>query len=296
MPCERCREDSPPGARFCPSCGAKLPEVCAACGETLPGGARFCPSCGRPTTPDAKVPEHPATRPVPPPPTPAPATIPPMAPPAPAALDPRDRPPTVYTPAHLAEKILTSRSMLEGERKPVTVLFCDLANSTPLAERLGPETMHLLLSRFFEAALATVHRFEGTVNQFLGDGFMALFGAPVAHEDHARRAVLAAVALAEAFRAHPVTLDGSPSVTLEVRMGLHTGLVVVGAIGDNLRMDYTGRSLTSRGRRRRSTSWAWRPSWQATSTGPWPTRTRRCAASTRSATARPPSPPSPSSP
>src|SRR5437667_7805316 len=244
MPCERCREDSPPGARFCPSCGAKLPEVCAACGETLPGGARFCPSCGRPTTPDAKVPAHPATRPVPPPPTPAsppaPATVPPMAPPAPAALDPRDRPPTVYTPAHLAEKILTSRSMLEGERKPVTVLFCDLANSTPLAERLGPETMHLLLSRFFEAALATVHRFEGTVNQFLGDGFMALFGAPVAHEDHARRALHAALGIRHVLGTYEDELQRERGFTFQVRQGLNTGLVAVGSIGTDLRMDYTG--------------------------------------------------------
>ena len=101
--------------------------------------------------------------------------------------------PLSYTPKHLAEKILTSRSALEGERKQVTVLFCDLANSTPIAERLGPEHMHTLLNRFFELALEAVHRYEGTINQFLGDGFMALFGAPIAHEDHARRGVLAAL-------------------------------------------------------------------------------------------------------
>src|SRR5215510_3269368 len=104
------------------------------------------------------------------------------------------REPLSYTPKHLAEKILTSRSALEGERKQVTVLFCDLANSTPIAERLGPEHMHTLLNRFFELALSEVHLYEGTINQFLGDGFMALFGAPLAHEDHARRAVLAALA------------------------------------------------------------------------------------------------------
>src|SRR5947199_6952701 len=105
------------------------------------------------------------------------------------------REPLSYTPKHLAEKILTSRSALEGERKQVTVLFCDLANSTPIAERIGPEHMHTLLNRFFELALSEVHRYEGTINQFLGDGFMALFGAPLAHEDHARRGVFAALAL-----------------------------------------------------------------------------------------------------
>jgi hypothetical protein len=103
--------------------------------------------------------------------------------------------PLSYTPPHLAEKILTTRSALEGERKQVTVFFCDLANSTALAERLGPEAMHTLLNQFFELALSEVHRYEGTINQFLGDGFMALFGAPIAHEDHARRAVLAAVGI-----------------------------------------------------------------------------------------------------
>src|SRR5260221_14728945 len=121
------------------------------------------------------------------------------APSTPASISPPMtepvREPLSYTPPHLAEKILTSRSALEGERKQVTVLFCDLANSTPIAERIGPEAMHTFLNRFFEVALNEVHRYEGTINQFLGDGFMALFGAPLAHEDHARRAVLAALAL-----------------------------------------------------------------------------------------------------
>src|SRR5499427_4154717 len=107
----------------------------------------------------------------------------------------QERVPLAYTPRHLAEKILTSRTALIGERKQITVLFCDLANSTALAERLGPEAMHTLLQHFFELALREVHRYEGTVNQFLGDGFIALFGAPVAHEDHAWRAILAALGL-----------------------------------------------------------------------------------------------------
>jgi class 3 adenylate cyclase/tetratricopeptide (TPR) repeat protein len=148
-----------------------------------------------------------------------------------------ERDPLSYTPKHLAEKILTSRSALEGERKQVTVLFCDLANSTPIAERIGPEAMHTLLNRFFEVALNEVHRYEGTINQFLGDGFMALFGAPLAHEDHARRAVLAALALQRTLQE---THLGEPyGVECAFRMGLNSGLVVVGSIGDNLRMDYS---------------------------------------------------------
>jgi class 3 adenylate cyclase len=154
--------------------------------------------------------------------------------------------PLTYTPPYLAEKILTSRRALEGERKQVTVLFCDLTNSTALAERLGPEAMHTVLNRFFELALAEVHRYEGTINQFLGDGFMALFGAPLAHEDHARRAVLAALEIQQTLRQECVDVGllaagmapASP-LQLSVRMGLNTGLVVVGSIGDNLRMDYT---------------------------------------------------------
>ena len=119
------------------------------------------------------------------------------------------------------------------------MLFCDLVGSTALAERLGAEGMHVLVNAFFEAALAEVHRYEGTVNQFLGDGFMALFGAPLAHEDHARRAALAALGLARALRDRPVAVAPGTEVSLTIRMGLHTGFVVVGAIGDNLRMDYT---------------------------------------------------------
>jgi class 3 adenylate cyclase len=147
------------------------------------------------------------------------------------------RAPLSYTPKHLAEKILTSRSALEGERKQVTVLFCDLANSTSIAERIGPEAMHTLLNRFFEVALHEVHRYEGTINQFLGDGFMALFGAPIAYEDHARRAVFAALALQRTLQeAH---LGELYEVECAFHMGLHSGLVVVGSIGDNLRMDYS---------------------------------------------------------
>src|SRR2546425_3450067 len=161
--------------------------------------------------------------------------------PEPAASPPieHEREPLSYTPKHLAEKILTSRSALEGERKQVTVLFCDLANSTPIAERLGPEHMHTLLNRFFALALDAVHRYEGTINQFLGDGFMALFGAPLAHEDHARRAVLAAVALHRALQDHQAELGEPYGVTCVFRMGLNTGLVVVGSIGNHLRMDYS---------------------------------------------------------
>ena len=167
----------------------------------------------------------------------APPPVPGTPEPTSAPASDHEREPLSYTPKHLAEKILTSRSALEGERKQVTVLFCDLANSTPIAERIGPEHMHTLLNRFFELALHDVHRYEGTINQFLGDGFMALFGAPLAHEDHARRGVLSALALQRTLTEADL---GKPyGEECKFRMGLNSGLVVVGSIGDNLRMDYS---------------------------------------------------------
>ena len=133
--------------------------------------------------------------------------------------------PMSYTPQHISAQILGVRSAIEGERKQVSVLFCDIVASSALAE-LGPEEFHLVIDRFFRVALAEVHRYEGTVNQFLGDGFMALFGAPIAHEDHARRAVLAALGIAA-------------RAEVRIRIGINSGLVVVGTIGDDLRVDYT---------------------------------------------------------
>ena len=209
MQCPRCRHDLPSDAQFCPECGTRLSPSCAQCGTENAPGHKFCKKCGQPLG-AAPIEREPA----------------------------RFASPQAYTPKHLAEKILTSKSALEGERKQVTVLFCDIANSTALAERLGPEAMHDLLDRFFELALDEVHRYEGTVNQFLGDGFMALFGAPIAHEDDARRGVLAGLGIQGRLRErrHDLQTGGDE---LAVRMGLNTGFVVVGRIGDNLRMDYT---------------------------------------------------------
>jgi class 3 adenylate cyclase/tetratricopeptide (TPR) repeat protein len=147
--------------------------------------------------------------------------------------------PHAYTPAHLAERILKDRSALAGERKQVTVLFADVSGFTSISEQLDPEDVHALINRAFELMLAEIHRYEGTVNQFLGDGLMALFGAPIAHEDHAQRAAHAAIAMQGALERYREELRRQRSIDFRVRMGLNTGLVVVGAIGDNLRMDYT---------------------------------------------------------
>jgi class 3 adenylate cyclase/tetratricopeptide (TPR) repeat protein len=209
MTCLRCHSQNRDGARFCRVCGATLTQACPACGTELAVGSRFCDGCG------AQV----------------------VGNPAPAG--PAFGSPASYTPKHLAEKILVSRSALEGERKQVTVLFADISGFTGLSERLDPEDVHRLITRAFELILAEVHRYEGTVNQFLGDGIMALFGAPVAHEDHARRAVHAALAIGETLAAFGRELERDRRITFRVRQGLNTGLVVVGSIGNDLRMDYT---------------------------------------------------------
>jgi predicted ATPase/class 3 adenylate cyclase len=147
--------------------------------------------------------------------------------------------PESYTPAHLAEKILTSRTALEGERKQVTVLFADVSGFTSISEQLDPEEVHHLMNRAFELMLGEVHRYEGTINQFLGDGVMALFGAPIAHEDHAQRAVHAALGMHRVLQGYGAELHRTQGIAFRVRLGLNTGLVVVASIGDNLRMDYT---------------------------------------------------------
>src|SRR6516225_1241093 len=166
-------------------------------------------------------------------------------PPAAAPSPEPTRAPLAYTPKHLADKILTTRSALEGERKQVTVLFTDVAGFTTLAEQLDPEVVHEIINRCFEGITAEVHRFEGTINQYTGDGVMALFGAPLALEDHAQRACHAALHLRDALRRYGDTLRVERGLNFSVRMGINSGEVVVGAIGDDLRMDYTALGHTA---------------------------------------------------
>jgi len=213
MTCPQCRSQNEPDASFCTQCGARLERRCPACDTPNAGDARFCKRCGHGLAPSA-------------------ATAPPEAPAPPTS-------PLSYTPKHLAEKILTSRSALEGERKQVTVLFVDVSGFTAVSEGLDPEDVHALMTRAFELMLAEVHRYEGTVNQFLGDGIMALFGAPIAHEDHAQRAAHAALGIRKALERYQDELRRRRRITFQARQGLNTGLVVVGSIGADLRMDYT---------------------------------------------------------
>src|SRR5262249_28233687 len=153
--------------------------------------------------------------------------------------------PVTYTPPYLAEKILTARRALEGERKQVTVLFADLKGSTELIADLDPEAAQKLLDPALQHMMAAVHRFEGTVNQVLGDGIMALFGAPVAHEDHAVRACYAALAMQTAMRRYAEEVRRSHGLEMQARVGLNSGEVVVRAIGNDLHMDYSAVGQTT---------------------------------------------------
>src|SRR5216117_1362443 len=187
---------------------------CPSCGHANRAAAKFCEECGTRLGSAAASAEPPRA--------------------------PRD-----YTPRHLAEKILGSRHALEGERKQVTVLFADVKGSMDLAEQLDAEDWHRIMDRFFQLLAEGVHRFEGTVNQYTGDGIMALFGAPIAHEDHAQRACWAALHLQDALRGYAREVKREQGLTVAVRMGLNSGEVVVGRIGDDLRMDYTALGHTA---------------------------------------------------
>ncbi|MGJ8669650.1 MAG: adenylate/guanylate cyclase domain-containing protein [Oceanococcus sp.] len=151
---------------------------------------------------------------------------------------------SMYTPKHLVDRVLQHRSAMQGERKQVTVFFADMAGSTKLAEQVDPEQWHLILDEFFSILSGEIHRFEGTVNQYTGDGIMALFGAPLALEDHAQRAAHAALSLRGRLRSFADRLRLEQGINLSTRMGMNSGEVIVGSIGDDLRMDYTAQGLT----------------------------------------------------
>jgi len=189
--------------------------ICTSCSHPNPPGFRFCGKCGTALSGSGER----------------------AAPGAPSPLQPAE--PRSYTPAHLAARILTGRSALEGERKQVTVLFADVAGSTAIAEKLDPEDVHGIMDRCFRILLDEVHRYDGTINQFTGDGVMALFGAPVALENAPERALRAALGIQSAIRLYAKELAAARGIDFKMRIGINTGPVVVGKIGDDLRMDYT---------------------------------------------------------
>ena len=216
MDCPSCGDTNPAGARFCGNCATPLTDAvnCPECGARNLREQRFCNSCGNALGKESTARVEP-TRAV-------------------SAADPQ-----AVTPDHLAEKIRAGRATLEGERKQVTVLFADVMGSMELAERSDPEEWRRIMERFFSILCEGVHRFEGTVDKFTGDGIMALFGAPIAHEDHARRACYAALRLQDDLASYAGELRRDHGLSFSVRIGINSGEVVVGAIGEDLAMDYT---------------------------------------------------------
>jgi class 3 adenylate cyclase len=214
MKCPRCQHENRSGAKFCEECATPLARTCSNCGSQLSAAAKFCPECAQPVA----------------------GTTP---------ADARFTSPQSYTPKHLAEKILTSKSALEGERKQVTVLFADLKGSMELLADRDPEEARKILDPVLERMMEAVHHYEGTVNQVMGDGIMALFGAPLAHEDHAVRACYAALRMQENVKRYADEVRRSHAAVVKIRVGLNSGEVVVRAIGSDLHMDYTAVGQTT---------------------------------------------------
>jgi class 3 adenylate cyclase/predicted ATPase len=211
MKCPQCEFENRPQAKFCEECAAPLARTCANCGTQLSATAKFCPECAHPV----------------------------------AGTQPRFTSPGAYTPKHLAEKILTSASALEGERKQVTVLFADMKGSMELMADRDPEEARKLLDPILEHMMEAVHRYEGTVNQVMGDGIMALFGAPLAHEDHAVRACYAGLRMQESVKRYAEGVRRTEGIPIQIRVGLNSGEVVVRSIGSDLKIDYTAVGQTT---------------------------------------------------
>ncbi len=201
MQCPRCQHENPAGQKFCGECGARLASVCPSCGASNPPTQKFCGECGTGLGQTDGASKYGT--------------------------------PQSYTPKHLAEKILTSKAALEGERKQVTVLFADLKGSMELLADRDPEEARKLLDPVLEHMMEAVHRYEGIVNQVMGDGIMALFGAPLAHEDHAVRACYAALRMQESVRRYAEDVRRSHGVEVQIRVGLNSGEVVVRSVGSN---------------------------------------------------------------
>jgi class 3 adenylate cyclase len=210
MICLRCQAANPEDARFCAECGARLELPCPKCRRPAGVDKKFCSACGAALTPAGRY-----------------------------------QAPDAYTPKHLAERILTSKSALEGERKQVTILFADIKGSMELLAGRDPEEARQILDPVLERMIEAVHHYEGTVNQVMGDGIMALFGAPIAHEDHAVRACYAALRIQAALARLAAEAARTGPAEIAIRIGLNSGEVVVRAIGNDLHMDYSAVGQTT---------------------------------------------------
>ncbi|MCJ7686720.1 MAG: AAA family ATPase, partial [Desulfobacteraceae bacterium] len=216
MKCPKCQYENPEDAMFCNGCGHKLELACPECGKVNPSGSRFCNKCGH----NLSEPPEPASQDL--------------------AFDEKLSKIQRYLPGGLTEKILSQRDRLEGERKHITVMFCDMEGFTPLTEKLGPEEMYSMMDQLQEILIHKVHEYGGTVNQFTGDGIMALFGAPLALEDSPQRAVRSALSIHREITKFNDKIKGKSKIPpIKMRIGINTGPVVVGTIGNDLRVEFT---------------------------------------------------------
>jgi class 3 adenylate cyclase len=216
MKCPRCRFETPAGAKFCNECGHKLEISCSECSRINPPGSKFCIECGYQLTQ---------------PPPPQPKDL---------SFDQKIEKIQKYLPEGLTKKILSQRDRIEGERKHVTVMFCDMQGSTALSEQLGPEAAYTIMDEIYEILIHKVHDYEGTVNEMTGDGIMALFGAPIALEDAPQRAIRSSLAVHREMAKFSDRLKQEKEISapLKMRIGIHTGLVVVGTVGNDLRVEF----------------------------------------------------------
>lgn len=214
MKCPACQFENQGNLEFCEKCENVLGNHCPKCNNINPSGSNFCNECGN----NLKKQKE--------------STL----------IDYNQ--PYSYTPDYLAEKIRLTKNVIEGELKIVTVLFADMANSTALFENLDPEDVHDIMDGCFKIMIEEIHKYEGTITQFMGDGIMAIFGAPLAHEDHAHRACSATLEIQRALKAYSIKIMDKYNIEFKMRFGLNSGPVIVGAVGDDLRMDYTAEGDT----------------------------------------------------
>jgi class 3 adenylate cyclase/predicted ATPase len=216
MQCPKCQFESPEGSTFCGDCGAPLELSCPSCGSNPPPGFKFCNNCGHDLQkPSEELPKA-------------------------LSFDEKLAKIQRYLPKGLTEKILSQKDRIEGERKQVTVLFCDMVGFTALSERIGPDDAYEIMDQIYEILIHKVHDYEGTVNEMTGDGVMALFGAPIAMEDAPQRAIRSALAIHQevAKFSDRVKEENIEIPQLKMRIGIHTGPVVVGTLGNDLRVEF----------------------------------------------------------
>ena len=219
MKCPECQTENREGVKFCEDCGARMETKCPSCGAFIHMGKRFCGECGH----NLAFPSEPS----------------PKSPPKGLSFDEKLDKIQRYLPKGLTEKILSKRDKIEGERKQVTVMFCDMEGFTNLSERLGPEEAYSIMDQIYEILIHKVHNYEGTVNEMTGDGIMALFGAPIALEDAPQRAIRSGLAIHREMVKFSDKIRAENMISpLKMRIGIHTGPVVVGTLGNDLRVEF----------------------------------------------------------